>query len=201
MGVRVLAESSEDEMVACFLHGELASERFGDGIRKALAEEGLPVSLILDADLADPDANDQRSRLLGATRGYGLDRDLFDAGFPRSVHWVWARLAPGELARVRYIDYSYWNVLSGGSRLACDAADRIRAGVEAFDVPNARFEFAAAALIAGEHFPPMILAGTSADALVCLEGHLRLTAHALAGFPVSTTCLVGTDPTLKEWAH
>jgi hypothetical protein len=45
------------------------------------------------------------------------------------------------------------------------------------------------------------LAGTRPDALVCLEGHLRLTAHALAAFPVSVECLVGTAADLGRWAQ
>jgi len=45
---------------------------------------------------------------------------------------------PAELATVRYTEYDYWNVLSGGTRLAADAATRIRAGVTPFGVPNER---------------------------------------------------------------
>jgi hypothetical protein len=36
---------------------------------------------------------------------------------------------------------------------------------------------------------------------VCLEGHLRLTAHTLVGFPADVECLVGTARTLAGWAH
>ena len=45
---------------------------------------------------------------------------------------------PAELATVRYTEHDYWNVLSGGTRLAADAATRIRAGVTPFGVPNER---------------------------------------------------------------
>jgi hypothetical protein len=48
-------------------------------------------------------------------------------------------------------------------------------------------------------FPPLILVGEKRDELVCLEGHLRLTAYALAGFPVDVECLVGTAPTMGRW--
>jgi hypothetical protein len=34
---------------------------------------------------------------------------------------------------------------------------------------------------------------------VCLEGNLRLTAYALAGFPAGVECLVGTAPTMGRW--
>jgi hypothetical protein len=30
------------------------------------------------------------------------------------VHWVKAALTPSEVARVRYLDYAYWNELSRG---------------------------------------------------------------------------------------
>ncbi|MFF7047874.1 hypothetical protein ACFY94_05805 [Streptomyces griseorubiginosus] len=53
----------------------------------------------------------------------------------------------------------------------------------------------------GERFPPLILVGENQDNLVCLEGHLRLTAYALAGFPTDITCLIGTAPTMGRWAQ
>jgi hypothetical protein len=60
---------------------------------------------------------------------------------------------------VRYIEYSYWNELSGGSRLPGDAAERIRAGVRVSGVSNGRFIAAARAVRRGERFSPLILAG------------------------------------------
>jgi hypothetical protein len=199
IGVRIVGASSEDEMVACFLLGELTSARFGAAIRRALAAAGTSERLLTEADLADPEANRARRDLLAATRGYGENRDLF-AGFPREVRWIRAVLRPDELARVRYIDYPYWNELSGGSRLPGDAADRIRAGVRVFGVPNGGFMAAARAVRRGERFAPLILVGTRPEALVCLEGHLRLTAYALARFPVGVECLVGTSRAMERWA-
>jgi hypothetical protein len=102
---------------------------------------------------------------------------------------------------VRYLEYSYWNEISGGTRLPADAARRIEAGVEAFGVPNERFLVAATAVARGERFPPLILVGEQSDELVCLEGNLRLTGHALAEFPVKVACLVGTAPTMSHWAQ
>ena len=200
VGVRVIGDSTEDEMVACFLLGELTSPRFGAGIRRSLAEGRRSEQLLTDADLGDPMANEARRALLAATRGYGENRDVFE-DFPGQVRWIRAVLTATELARVRYIDYSYWNELSGGSRLPGDAAERIRAGVEVFGVPNGRFLTAARAVQRGVCFSPLILAGPRPDTLVCLEGHLRLTAHALAGFPVDVECLVGTAQAMDCWPH
>jgi hypothetical protein len=126
-------------MVACFLLGELTSDRLGPALRQALAAAGLTEQVLVHADLTDDDENHVRTRLLGVTRGYGQDRELFDGGFPTEVTWVWAEPDPTELAAVRYVDYSYWNELSGGSRLPADAAVRIRAGERAFGVSNGRF--------------------------------------------------------------
>ena len=187
-------------MVASFLLGELSSERFGPAIRDLLVAMGEPDELLIQPDLDDARANEARAGVLAATRGYGEDRELFEF-FPSHVRWVHALLAPGELARVRYIEYSYWNEISGGSRLPADAATRIRAGVEAFGVPNERFFAAAEAVTRGERFPPLILAGVSVDDVVCLEGNLRLTGYALEGFPVDVECIVGIDPGLGRWAQ
>jgi hypothetical protein len=198
--VRIIGDSSEDEMVACFLLGELTSRRFGAGIRRALAAAGESEHLLTDADPADPDANRARRNLLAATRGYGENRDLFK-NFPARVRWVRAVLTPDELARVRYIDYPYWNELSGGSRLPRDAADRIQAGMRAFGVSNHSFFAAARAVRRGDRFAPLILTGPRRNTLVCLEGHLRLTGHALAGFPVEVQCLVGTARAIGRWAR
>jgi hypothetical protein len=196
--VHVVRDSSEDEMIALFLFGELTSERFGEGIRAALDSTGQAETLIAAADLGDAEQNRARRAILTATRGYGENRDVFE-NFPAHVRWVRAMLAPGELAQVRYIEYSYWNELSGGSRLPSDAAQQIRRGIKVFGVPNRRFLRAARAVERGEIFPPLILAGRRRDRLICLEGHLRLTAYALARFPYEVECLVGTARTMDRW--
>jgi hypothetical protein len=198
--VRVLGVSSEDEMIACFLSGELSSPRFGQNLRSHLTAGGQAERLLTHPDLSDAGANLARRALLAATRGYGENRDLFE-NFPAHVTWTRALLSADEAARVRYLDYSYWVELSGGSRRPADAAARIEAGLRAFDVPNEPFLDAARALIGGERFPPLILVGERQDDLVCLEGHLRLTAHALAGFPAGVECLVGTAPAMGRWAQ
>ncbi|MFK0203191.1 hypothetical protein [Streptomyces lavendulae] len=197
--VQVLGMSSEDEMVACFLSGELSSRRFGQNLRSQLAAAGQAEQLLTHPDLSDAGANSARRALLAATRGYGENRDLFE-NFPTQVAWTRALLSADEAAGVRYLDYSYWVELSGGSRRPTDAAARIRAGLRAFDVPNEPFVDAARASLTGERFPPLVLVGERQDNLVCLEGHLRLTAYALAGFPTDVECLIGTASAMGRWA-
>lgn len=197
--VEIVRASSADEMVACYLAGEITSERFGDAIRAELAARGLNDDVVTAPDIADTPENRARDAVLAATRGWGEDREMF-TGFPTDVSWVWARLRPDELARVRYIEYSYWNEISGGSRLPVDAARRIEAGVTVFGIPNTRFLRLADVLRGGGTFPPLILAGPARDELVCLEGHLRLTAYALARFPTELKCPIAVDPRLAHWA-
>ncbi|MFE0465302.1 hypothetical protein ACFW1A_39240 [Kitasatospora sp. NPDC058965] len=198
--VQLLGLSSEDEMVACFLGGELSSRRFGQNLLSRLAAAGQAEQVLLHPDLSDAGANSARRALLAATRGYGENRDLFE-NFPAHVAWTRALLSADEVACVRYMDYSYWSELSGGSRRPADAAARIGAGLRAFDVPNEPFVDAARALSSGGRFPPLILVGERLDDLVCLEGHLRLTAYALAGFPADVECLIGVAPGMGRWAR
>ena len=199
--MRVLGPSSEAEMIACFLGAELTSTRFGPEIRAALAARSLPESLLTHPDLADAEANAARRALLAETRGYGENRELFDSTFPIKVTWTRAVLTPAELAAVRYMDYSYWIELSGGTRLPADAAKLIKAGHRAYGIPNDGAIAAGQAAKAAVRFPPLILVGETHDNLVCLEGHLRLTAYALAGFPAPVECLLGSAPDMTLWAR
>ncbi|MFF2079759.1 hypothetical protein ACFVXG_33995 [Kitasatospora sp. NPDC058162] len=198
--MQVLGRSSEDEMVACFLRGELSSRRFGRNLRSQLAAAGQAEQLLTRPDLSDAGANAARRALLATTRGYGENRDLFE-NFPAQVAWTRALLSADEAAEVRYLECSYWVDLSGGSRRPTDAAARIKAGLRAFDVSDEPFVDAARALVGGERFPPLILVGERQDDLVCLEGHLRLTAYALVGFPSDIECLIGTAPAMGRWAR
>jgi hypothetical protein len=79
--VRVIRDSSEDEMIALFLLGELSSERFGNSIRSALDAASQTEALVTAADLGDIDQNRARRAILAKTRGYGENRDVFE-NFP-----------------------------------------------------------------------------------------------------------------------
>src|SRR5215469_7813257 len=125
--MRWLRASNEAEMVALFLRTELPAARFRNTLQALLQRDGLPESVITAPDLDDDAENQARLRLLTEHREYCTRTGLFD-GFPDDVSWQWMAITPAELATVRYIDYDYWVELSGGTRLAVDAAPRIRAG-------------------------------------------------------------------------
>jgi len=198
--MRWLRPGSEAEMVALFLRTELPAARFRDTLRALLARHGLPESVITDPDLDNDAQNQARLRLLTAHREYGTRTGLFE-GFPDDVSWQWMALTPAELATVRYIDYDYWVELSGGTRLAADAAPRIRAGAAPFGVPSDWALGMADEVARGARFPPLILVTTGPGGdLVVLEGHARLTAYMLARdrLPPELEVLVGSSPAMPR---
>jgi hypothetical protein len=73
--VQVVGVSSDDEMVATFLRGELSSERFGGGIESCLASFGLADRVLTHPDRSDAESNAARGTVLAAARGYGENRD------------------------------------------------------------------------------------------------------------------------------
>ena len=91
-------------------------------------------------------------------------------------------ITPAEPAEVRYIRYDYWDELSGGSRLAVDAAAHPRRCAP-FRVPDSGKLDMAQAAAGGPRFPPLILLATGfgGDDLVVPEGHVRLTALLARG--------------------
>ena len=150
-------------MVTVFLQTEIASSRFRPTLLELLRRDGRDPRLVEHPDLADADENAYRRHLLTTYRGFQRNADVFTA-MPAEVRWSRALITPDELARVRYLNDDYWIVLSGGSRLAADAATRIRQGIEAFGVGNGGFWFLADALAAGAVFPELILVGAEEHA-------------------------------------
>jgi hypothetical protein len=201
--MRRLRPSSEAEMVALFLRTELPAARFRDDLQALLERAGLPKRIVTDPDLDNVAENQTRWQLLTQHRDYGTRTGLFE-GFPSDVRWEWMAITPTELARVRYIDYDYWVELSGGTRLAVDAAPRIHAGVAPFRVSSDWALGMARAVADGARFPPLILVtagGEDEGGLVVLEGHARLTAFMLRpdALPPELEVLVGSSPEMAGW--
>jgi hypothetical protein len=198
--MRLIEEISEDEMVAVFLKTEIASARFGKDILLLLERDGVGRNILDTPDIHDQKQNAYRAGLLGEYRGYRQKRDLF-SDFPENAPWYRAALAKEELAKVRYIDYSYWNEISNDTRLPVEAAKTVRTGREIYGVSNEGFLKMAQAVREGAQFPELILIGTSPDDLIVLEGHVRLTAYFLAPecLPDELTVIVGFAPEFASW--
>lgn len=154
--MRLLADITEDAMVAAFPATEIRSERFGGVLRELLERDGLSSRLVKQPNLQSTAENLSRRRLLGAFRGYGENRDLFE-GFPGDVRWQRVTLTRAETVQVRYIRYSYWEELTGGTRIPADGVARIRANRPVYGVPMDGFLRAEAALRQGAVFPELIV--------------------------------------------
>lgn len=196
--MRFVERATEEEMVATFLRTELRSARFRERLAEILDQQGCPHDLIESPDLGSPDENRRRAEVLGAWRGYRRGEDVFRY-YPDDVVWARYALTPDELCRVRFMDYSYWNVLSSGTRLPTAAAENVRAGIVVYGQSTACYLALAEELRQGTRFPELILVGLApGEDLVVLEGHVRLTAYALAadGLPREFTALVGYSPNM-----
>jgi hypothetical protein len=95
--------AAESEVVLAFLRGEVDSHRFGNDVRRALADAG-GLQLVRSPDLGSEAENRARERALAAARGW-RDTELFE-GFPETVDWYHGVLQPDVLSQVRFIDYS-----------------------------------------------------------------------------------------------
>ena len=177
--MKILQTISEDEMIAIFLNGELTSTRFGDGMIKILEGDNISKNIIENPNTENRDDNQIRREIFKTHRGYGANVHLFE-NFPTEVVWKKVLLSKIELQNVKYIQYDYWVELSGGSRLAMDAAKHVLEGKEVYKQSNDGFLKAAEAVKQGATFSDLIFVSKNEESyLVVLEGHLRLTAYSM----------------------
>ncbi|QHW34019.1 hypothetical protein GZH47_26650 [Paenibacillus rhizovicinus] len=189
----------EDEVIAEFLFAECDSQRYKAGILHALGDHD--ITLLHKPNLNDQAENRKRRNLLGQTRGFGRNTDLFE-NFPAEVKWYKAVFEKQDLDEVMYIDYSYWNELSGGTRLPLAAAENIMNGMEVFGVSNQGFIDINFAHKNGKIFPRLILVSMNENSrVVVLEGHARLTAYYLDReyIPDELEVIIGFSEEFSGW--
>jgi hypothetical protein len=201
--VRESRPTSEDEVVLAFLRGELDSARFGADIRAAVVDAG-GIELVTAPDLTSAADNAARRSALAVARGWGRNERLF-AGFPNTLSWTHGELEVGELERIRYIDYSYWTELSGGSRRPAD----VRAALAGGSLPSWLtemgtqwcFDLADILERQGAVHDLIVVGPPEGGELVLLEGHARLTALFVGELQarVRVSGYLGTSPDIHEW--
>lgn len=199
--MELLGKLSEDEMVAEFLRGEYSSERFGGEVAKLLKEHGASPELVAHPNLADDSENSLRKALLGAHRGYGKNEKIFK-NFPEDTQWYRAAFAANDLREAKYIRDDYWVELSGGTRLAVDAAKNVLAGKVVFDQSNQQFLDLAEEIRKGTKFPRLVFVAKDKDSpVVVLEGHVRLTAYMLTpeSIPEGMEVIIGYSKNMVNW--
>jgi hypothetical protein len=114
-----------------------------------------------------------------------------------------ATIAFSDLTRIRYINYSYWNVLSEGSRSPLIGGRRFAAGERPFGETSEAPLTIAEAMRRGTDIPPVILVAPARDGpFVILEGHCRMTAWAIVGAECRATLegLVGISAGVRGWS-
>lgn len=175
VSVRLLYPTTEDDMIAVFLQAEIVSLRFGEKVTSQLERDRKERGIVDTPDITNVADNAYRRQLLASYRAYVFEE------LPVHTSWYRGLLNRDEVANIRYIDYDYWNEISGNSRLPRVATEVIRAGGEIYGESTQGFLDVAQALRSGAHFPALIVVGTSPDAVLTVyEGHLRLTAYMLA---------------------
>jgi hypothetical protein len=196
--------AAESEVVLAFLRGEIDSERFGNDVRRALSDAG-GLELARSPDLGSEEENRARERALSAARGWRTNTGLFE-GFPETVDWYHGVLQPDELSRVRFIDYSYWIELSGGSRQPGDVLSTLRAGRLPTWLTELGtswcFELAAQLATAEVVDDLIVMAAPDLGELVLLEGHARLTAIFVGGLQrrLTVRAYLGLSAAIKQWS-
>jgi hypothetical protein len=193
---------TEAEVVLAFLRGEVDSHRFGGTVEQALRDAG-GLHLIREPRLDSAEENQARARALGTARGW-RDQGLFE-GFPHAVDWYHGELPNELLKRVRFIDYSYWNELSGGSRQPIDVLPTVQSG----NLPDWLtdlgtewcFELADRLTTSNEVGDLIVMTDPDLDQLVLLEGHARLTALFVGRRQdrVAVRTYLGMSPAIDQW--
>jgi len=198
--MRIIREITEAEMVAVFLRAEINSSRFSCDILRLLERDRVERQIIDNPNVSDEVENNYRANLLGEFRGYKRNEELFES-FPNDVRWYRVLLDRNDLSKVKYMNYSYWIDLSGGSRLVADAVKRVIAG----DIEKATSDWiraAADAVKRGVTFQELILVSENKESdLIMLEGHLRITAYLVSPdyLPRELSAIVGYSEKIDEW--
>lgn len=187
--MKILRNSSEAEMIHAFLSTELVSDRFSEQLKMAMKTLSVDEQLLLSADLENEGENALRKELLGEFRGYGRNKELFE-NFPSQIEWSMCSFSEEDLAKIRYINYSYWNELSAGTRSPLTAAKQVRKGVTIYGQSNEGFLQTAKYIENGGRFQNMIFLTADFNNFVIVEGHLRMTAYALTPKHFNNICCI-----------
>jgi len=177
--MRKIKPSNEDEMIYEFLKMELDSDRYKEKIEAILNEMKIEKNIIINGNIMSEEENTLRIEILKRFRGW-RNKELFE-NFPSKVEWIWTEFGKEDMAKIFYIEYSYWNELSNYTGSPIEAAREILSGKTVFDMPTTDFIKIAQKLKEGNIFAPMIfLTDKSESRYIILEGHVRMTAYSLA---------------------
>lgn len=174
--MKIIRESSEDEMILEFLKGELSSKRFGQNLLNILTELNINKDIITKGDINSKEQNIIRKQIIYKFRGYP-NKELFN-NFPKIESWKLVEFDTNDLDNIYYINYDYWNNLSNNTSKPKDAAKNIIAGIEIYDVSNKPY-LNGLNFLKYNLFPPIILITCNNKKYLVIEGHSRVTIYGL----------------------
>lgn len=199
--MKIIRNSNEDEMIACFLNGEIFSNRFGNDLRKTIANLKYDQRIIEYPNLNNPIENKNRKQILREFRNYDKNDGLFE-NFPKANKYVIVEFESKDLKNIRYINYDYWNELSNGTGSPLVASKNIMQGKTVFNVSNTPFFDGVNLLKSGVKFKPCILLTGDYNTFIVLEGHSRITCYAMCPDFFNKTCAIVLECSkneLKNW--
>lgn len=186
--MRILRQSSENEMILNYLQCEVHSDRYEEEIAGILAEMKLDEKIITEGQLENEAENQVRKEILHRFRGYD-ESDMFE-NWPQVFEWNYAEFDNEDTRNFYYINYCYWNDISKDTGSPYEAAKTVADGVRIYDVPNDRL-IATAKRLDESDFPPLFLITADYKKYLIIEGHIRMTGYAIADCKRPVRAIVG----------
>lgn len=178
--MRYLRDSSEQEMVAEFLKGELKSPRFSGKIKSLAHQLNIPIEIIHNPDLKNSEQNGSREKLLTKFRGYSDKKGVFSI-VPEGITWQLQELNKIDILSLYHIGLPYWHKLSQLTNKVKVSVETVMEDEEVQGQSNQQIYKVATDVEHGIKLPPIILIKQEKnDHYVIIEGNVRATAIGLA---------------------
>jgi hypothetical protein len=200
--MKIIDKSSENEMIAIFLNGEIKSKRWLSQINEIIKKYKINKNIILNPNLNNNNENRLRKLVLKKFRGYNK-KEIFKK-FPKKIDWNWALLNKNDILKIKYITYDYWEELTNGTRYAKDSVININNNIEVFGVSNYNFIKLSEYIKNGNKIEPLIILAPveKKENMIILEGHARLTAiNLVIEYITEIKVLIGfvEEKILNKW--
>ena len=175
--MKIIRKSSEDEMLLEYLKSEINSNRFSERLKKTLTELSISKDIILNGNLESEIENKQRKLIMEKFRGYPTE-DIFER-FPKEFNWFYVEFEEGDIDKIFYLNWEYWNEISNGTSKPTEAAKNIYDGVEIYNVSNEPYYTGLKYLESNNKFNPIVAITCNGKKFVLIEGHSRMTVYGM----------------------
>ena len=175
--MKIIRKSSEDEMLLEYLKSEINSKRFSERLENTLTELNISKDIIINGNLENEDENKKRKLIMEKFRGYPTE-DIFER-FPKEIKWSYVEFEDGDIDKIFYLNWEYWNEISNYTSKPTEAAKNIYNGIEIFDVSNEPYFNGLKYLENNNKFNPIVALTCNGEKFVLIEGHSRMTVYGM----------------------